>query len=483
MTDLINWMLRSSKIRPRVTTWTNAFQACWRTGDLARAFTFYTLMTGKSVPLLGSPLSAKDDTTPSPPIDSKRTFFDLDERISTTLLQTALATKDRSKIHQTLSLIEQSTPFGPEFFPSLSDSTFPSPTSTSSKLRSSSSSRSTATFTPHWRYRLSEAVEQSVSMLLESKDVSDNMSREQISTMKAWSVGAGRWREGQVDGQVGGLESMKMRREIVRKEKSGRGGEKERTFRRDGSSSQSFSSSGSDYGVEEASTKLEGHSNFGTLGRGGRPSFQDGDRGSRDRSDTPQRRSWNSDRDQGEPRRWGSDTGPRDSPPTRSSFSGGDRKDGETIQRPRWNSDNRSGRDKPWERDSRDKPWERDSRDVRSERRSSFSGVEEVQRPRGNFGSADEREPTSGANRYDEGRDSSVRRSSFSGGGERRDASEPQRPRWNSTGDGRRESEGERPQRRSYGDEMPRPRWNSDTPRKPWQDDSIAGRFDGRRRS
>ncbi|KAI5481006.1 hypothetical protein MNV49_006192 [Pseudohyphozyma bogoriensis] len=217
--DLIHWMRESSSRVPlALSTWSTAFQACWRAADLNRALRLYSLMTGRAplaagvapsiaesaaAPPSPSPSSSSNDSPSSQkPLDTaKLGTWEPDERIATTLLQTALATRDRGKIYRTIELIETDTSFGPGFY----------------AARRNPPALRTPSPSEHWRFRLAETTERALDKLLDGLAESP-LSSERQRELKTWQSEVQTWIErtrGDASVTKGNEESMRSRRESL----------------------------------------------------------------------------------------------------------------------------------------------------------------------------------------------------------------------------------------------------------------------------
>lgn len=251
--DLISWMRRSSRdLHPTLASYTCAFQVYWRAADLSRALRLVALMSGKldsAEP--ASILPVLRDASSSALTSHHRATFQPDARITSTVLQTSLSTRDRGDIYRTLEAAE-SYGFGSAYYsnsvtlatpliPS-SPSSLPAPASTestTSKPSSSSPRQISHSETPSegsspppkpvhdafWKYKLAETLERALERVLQGGD--NHLSSTRRRELAIWRGTVVRWLETQEEvgrkvraasmkGGEGSEDNMKGRREILK---------------------------------------------------------------------------------------------------------------------------------------------------------------------------------------------------------------------------------------------------------------------------
>lgn len=234
--DLLNYQRASplhSPLQPTLSSYTNAIQVCWRSADLIRASKILELMTGKrmggdgtlvatvptsawSPPSASASASTSTSTKPAAKKSLHKTFSP-DERILSTLLQTALATKNRGEISRSIELAEAHG-FGREFYTQIIQ-----PSSSSSPSTSSNSSLALS-HNQFWRYKLSEVFERSIDRLLQStlSSAETELSLPRRRVLSLWRGEIVRWLEAQEvmnkapKSGEDGEETMKGRREVLK---------------------------------------------------------------------------------------------------------------------------------------------------------------------------------------------------------------------------------------------------------------------------
>lgn len=238
--DLLNWMRRSksSTMQPQISTYTNALQVCWRAADLTRAYRILTLMTGRPVGpemSLASNTSNEAEATPANATRSKHDpkSLDPDDRILSTLLQTALATRDRGHIYRAVCLLDpaDSTSPGlafarPATYFSTSTSESPSSSSLASRISKSAAAQTHAAY---WRFRLGESLARSLERVLQAGE--GHLTAARRSELSAWRTAVDAWlaeREGREGMRAKRLGIAKAKAEgDLRKTALSSGGERE----------------------------------------------------------------------------------------------------------------------------------------------------------------------------------------------------------------------------------------------------------------
>lgn len=251
--DLISWMRRSSRdLHPTISSYTCAFQVYWRAADLSRALRLVALMSGKldsAEP--ASILPVLRSASSSTPTSHHRATFQPDARITSTLLQTSLSTRDRGDIYRTLEAAE-SYGFGSTYYSNtttlatplipLAASSPPAPASTespTSKPTSSSPRQISHSETPiegspsppkpvhdaFWKYKLAETLERALERVLQGGD--NHLAATRRRELAIWRGTVVRWLETQEEvgkkvraasmtGGEGSEDNMKGRRELLK---------------------------------------------------------------------------------------------------------------------------------------------------------------------------------------------------------------------------------------------------------------------------
>lgn len=211
--DLIHWMRRSSRsLQPTLSTYTNAIQVCWRSADLTRACRILTLMTGIDGRAPTDPLSLPTISTPVVPVKKSTTFLP-DDRIISTMLQAALATRDRGEIYRTIELVE-SYSFNSSY---LSRPSLP----ISDTISLSHQKKIDPSHVAFWKFKLAEVLERSLERVLQGGE--KYLSSERRKELASWREDVVKWLEGKDEeakkgrAEKGeGEETMRGRREVLK---------------------------------------------------------------------------------------------------------------------------------------------------------------------------------------------------------------------------------------------------------------------------
>jgi len=228
--DLVDWMIRAKliQLQPTLATWTNALQVCWRAADLARACRLLGRMTGK--PILSATSSAESngdeattDVQPTTSPSHHTEIFAPDARTVSTLLQTALATRDRGNIARTLTIID-SLGFGRQAYNldlPQHDADADADADATHEERRPSPRRKKQDCDPHrffWQFKLAEVAERALERVLQGGE--GHLTSDRRRELAGWRRTVIEWLEAKEDvgkesrqGSTDGEESMRKRRE------------------------------------------------------------------------------------------------------------------------------------------------------------------------------------------------------------------------------------------------------------------------------
>lgn len=227
---------KNADLQPTIATFTNALQVCWRAADLSRACRLMSLMTGRSIPSATSssaggttedPLQLATDTSAEASASRARPteVFAPDARTVSTLLQTALATRDRGSIFRTLDIVAK-LGFGQDKYdlrPRREEQDQEEDDGEAKQRAVRHRQREAREAGPHaffWQFKLAEVVERSLERVLQGGE--GHLSKEQRRELYDWRQTVLDWLEakehlGKANGGGGGdgdgEETMRKRRE------------------------------------------------------------------------------------------------------------------------------------------------------------------------------------------------------------------------------------------------------------------------------
>lgn len=359
----------SRSLTPTIATYTAALQVCWKSADLVRAYRLLTLMTGQPIgpeataALPPSPSSSTADeaaTTAPPTVAAGDAHKPLepDDRILSTLLQTALATRDRGSIYRCLEILDSSFNITPLSHSSASTTPLSLAPSSSTTSTSPSSKPQREKKDPHaayWLYTLSSVLSRALERVLQGGE--GHLTPQRRRELAIWRGDVLRWlevrdeeslrkRAGVKEGETG--ETMESRRRGLRKERVG--GEREtvgKEKRRGGA--RSWDGRGYDEGMDRSEERRPAKFVSGSQGRDARRWQEDEVNEAEEdfRIRVPPSRRTSYDNDRGYDR--------RGAPPSRERFSRYDNDDRRSSP-PRWNSYGH-GRDDDRQRPAPSRRW------------------------------------------------------------------------------------------------------------------------------
>ncbi|KAM0792736.1 hypothetical protein ACM66B_002512 [Microbotryomycetes sp. NB124-2] len=175
--DLIEWMARQGgQVRPAESTFINAMQVFWRSGDLVRAYWLLSAMLGRDV----GPKKVAT-TSAQAPKRSLAGICPVDDRVLATFVRTALATRDRGEMSRALDALSHELDRGPTYYERAQDGF---------SNRGSNGHGGKGAQTAYWQLKLAEVTNQMIERVALGLGTDERLTDERKQYLHRWKEAA-----------------------------------------------------------------------------------------------------------------------------------------------------------------------------------------------------------------------------------------------------------------------------------------------------